>query len=282
MSAVNDKRGPCVFDYLKFADFVRDYTEHRKSIRPSYTYRQVARRSGFKSPDYLTMILAGKRKLTRPNALSLASALEIKPQERNYFLALVEWNQASSSSERDIAWHAVLQSAPTKAHILNESETQIFSRWYILALYELLTLPQFKADPLWISRKFRGAVSMKEAAEGLEILLNCGLAEVTNGIWRRGKGTLSAGGVPSDVIKNYHAKVIDQAKEALYGLPFEERTVTNTTLAISSARLAEFNALIAEFQRRAVELAETTTAHEADTVYNLSLQLVPMTHSDKN
>jgi uncharacterized protein (TIGR02147 family) len=280
MSVANDSRIPCVFDYLKFTDFVRDYTEYRKSVRSSYSYRQVARRSGFKSPDYLTMILAGKRKLTRPNALSLANALEIKTQERNYFLALVEWNQASTASEREIAWSAVLRSAPAKAHILNDAETQIFNRWYSLALYELLTLHQFKPDPQWIAGKFRGKISAKEAAEGLEILLACGLAEVIDGKWRRGKGTLSAGGVPSDIIKNYHAKIIDQAKEALYCLPFDERTVTNTTLAISRSRLSEFNALIADFQRRAVELAGAATEHEVDTVYNLSLQLIPATNSN--
>jgi uncharacterized protein (TIGR02147 family) len=249
------------------------------AVRSSFSYRQVARRSGFKSPDYLTMILKGKRRLTRSNAVSLAAALEIKQLERNYFLALVEWNQADSTIARNLAWRAVVQCAPSKAHILNEAEIQIFSRWYILALHELLTLPQFKADPHWIAQNFRAAISCKEATEGLEVLLACGLAEVVDGKWKRGKGTLKAGGVPSEIIKNYHATVIDQAKDALYKLPFSERTVTNTTLAIPGNRLPEFNALISDFQRRVVELAELHTHSEADTVYNLSVQLVPVTNS---
>lgn len=139
----------------------------------------MARKIGLNSPDYFTLILKGKRPLVAAAAGQLAAVLDLSGKEQRYFLALVAWNQAKTPVEKESSWKKVLVQAPTRSHPLNDAESQIFSNWFVLSLYEMVSLSDFQADPDWIAKKYRRKITAKDAALGLELLEKLALIERT-------------------------------------------------------------------------------------------------------
>lgn len=92
---------------------VRDYTDYRAFLRDSFaaakamgnpvSNRWLARRLGFRSFSFITMLLQGKRNLTKPNRGKFARLLNLDAGDAEYFSALVECNQAVDPEDKERA-----------------------------------------------------------------------------------------------------------------------------------------------------------------------------------
>jgi uncharacterized protein (TIGR02147 family) len=79
-------------------------------------------------------------------------------------------------------------------------------------------------------------------------------------------------------LKRSHRESILQAAEALDSIPTAERDITSMTMAIDPRKLPLAKTLIREFRFRLAELLETGNRTE---VYNLNVQLVPVTKKER-
>ena len=98
--------GPQVSEYLDYRQFLQDFYLYKRSqtqnqLRP-YTYSVFAASADIKSPNYLKMIIEGKRNLSDDMILKFAKALSLNKARTNEFRLLVLFNQATDPSERNV------------------------------------------------------------------------------------------------------------------------------------------------------------------------------------
>src|SRR4051794_30677028 len=90
-----------IFHYRSYRQFLGDYYRTQKAGRSGFTYARFSERAGLRSPNYLKLVMDGKKNLTAENIARFARALGLRELERDYFAALVRLNQSKSSWERE-------------------------------------------------------------------------------------------------------------------------------------------------------------------------------------
>src|SRR5512142_2484683 len=92
-----------VYEYLDYRAYLRDYYVHAKAAR-HLTYRGFSMRAGLSSPNYLKLVMDGKRNLTPQMARRFAKAIGLDRDAADYFSELVTFTQATVSSEREASY----------------------------------------------------------------------------------------------------------------------------------------------------------------------------------
>jgi len=277
LEKVTESQKPSVFEHLDYRNFIQAYYQYKKDVRTSFSYRLFAQQAGFNSPNYVKLIASGSRNLTRINARRIAQACKMKKSELRYFMALVEWNQAKCAEDKETFWLELIKCAPkSEIHILNQSQTQIITRWYIIALLEMIRLKDFKNDPYWISKRFSGHVSPKQVAEAFHILKKEGLVEEINGRLQFTQKIVFAGGdTPSQLIQSFHARNIPVGINKLLTVNVTKREYTASSIAVKEEDIPALKEEIRKFHDKIMQISATQT--DADHIYQLNLQFFPLT-----
>jgi len=97
---IEQPRASSLVSHRDYRSFLRALFEEKKRINRRFSFRRFAAIVGFKSPNYLQLILDGERNLSVGTAEVIASRLKLNAGERDYFLALVKVAAAASESER--------------------------------------------------------------------------------------------------------------------------------------------------------------------------------------
>ena len=88
-----------IHKYKNYRDYLKDYYDLQKANDPSFSYKSFSLRSGLKSPNYLQLVIAGKRNLTVENIHQFSRALCLSPGELSYFECLVLANQSREAAQ---------------------------------------------------------------------------------------------------------------------------------------------------------------------------------------
>jgi uncharacterized protein (TIGR02147 family) len=149
-----------VFDYLDYRAFLRDFYTEGKTRR-SLSFRAFSRRAGLKSTNYLKLVMDGDRNLAPNMAERFAAACGLEDEEKSYFVELVRFNQAQTSTHRNEAYTRLSGFRRyQKAHKLDLAHAAYHASWYIPAIRELAARSDFVADP---ARSFRRSASPRRS-----------------------------------------------------------------------------------------------------------------------
>lgn len=229
-------------------EFLKRYKNNpRYSIRAFANHLQVDSSS-------LSQMIRGTRKISSKMQTKLLVRLGLSPAELELFS---KQNQAA-------------------CHDLNLDTFQMISDWYHHAIYELVTLKNFKTDEKWISRKL--GISITEARVAIERLIRLELIQVDKeGVWHQRSPQLSTTGNPftAAAFKNFQSQVIEMAGRALMTIPFEQRDQSSTTIAMSADKLPEVKERIKKFRRELCDYLQQDG--ERDAVFQLGVSFYPLT-----
>jgi uncharacterized protein (TIGR02147 family) len=89
-----------IYHYRDYRKALRDFYENKKLQSSGYTYARFSRAANLGSPNYLKIVIDGRRDLTISNIHSFANVIGLKGPEIEYFEALVLENQADQTSEK--------------------------------------------------------------------------------------------------------------------------------------------------------------------------------------
>ena len=272
------------FDH--YAPFLRAMVIHLKETDPKFSYRYFSRRAGFSSPNFLKLVADGQRNLTPASIPKFARGLSLNEREREAFETLVLMSLARTDEERNRYYAKLRRFGQGRGTVrrAEPDEYDVYSLWFVLPIRELLSHADFQEDPAWIARRLYPRIRPTDARRALEILEGTGLAR------RNDDGKL----VPADLesptgprvrslaIRNYQRAMLGLASECVDGLASEERDIATHTLSLTSGQLEQLRAMSARF-REEVALTLGAEAGEGETteVYQLSLQLFPVSRKDK-
>ncbi len=84
---------PNLFDYFDYREYLQDYYQFHKKRNSSYSYRLFARKAKLGSPNYLKLVVDGKRRITDRTLFQFARGLGLNRDEEKYFRELVLYQE---------------------------------------------------------------------------------------------------------------------------------------------------------------------------------------------
>jgi uncharacterized protein (TIGR02147 family) len=231
----------------------------RKSENPRYSLRSYAIHLEI-PPGRLSEILSGKRKLSKALSTKVADKLGLRPNQKDLFVG------------------GKTKLSPDESYALIEDDSfALIADWYHVAFLAMLDLPEFRPDQNWISKRL--GISVLETRGMISRLMRLGLIKAgKSGFEKTNKDLRTPDGISSAALRKSHRASILQAAEALETVDVAERDITSITMAIDPTKLPLAKNLIREFRYQLAELLESGKAKE---VYNLNVQLVPVTKKEK-
>lgn len=268
---------PVIFEYEDYRAWLSDLYDYYKATTSYFSYRYFSKRAGFSSPNFLKLVIDGKRNITSQSLEKFVKALRVSRQESHFFRILVQFNQSKSLEEKSKYAKLLLNSKlHQKIHPLKSAQYRYYAHWYYIPIRELVGTPGFVEDVEWISNQFRFTVTPPEVKSALADLESMGLiVRDENSQLRQSHKNLSTESeVYSALVMKYHHDMIRRASYSIESIPRHEREVSGTCIAISKKNIAQIKELVREFRKDILALS----AHdaEADMIYQLNFQLFPL------
>lgn len=278
---MNEDWRPRIFNYLNYRDYLSDFYDAEKVHNPKFSYRYFSRRAGYSSPNFLQLVIKGKRGLSSESVERFAKALDLGAKEKKFFSYLVEFNQARTAEEKNKAFEKVAASRRFRqARRIDHAMYTYLSRWYFPAIREMTARVDFQEDVEWIATQLLPNIKPSEVKEALEILLELGLVvRQDDGKLSRGEPSLTTGHeVHSLAIGNYHRQMLQRASESIESVPSELRDLGALTVCIEPSSVPEIKQRIHTFREQLLDRCDRDDTPRV--VYQINLQFFPLNHSD--
>jgi hypothetical protein len=240
-------------------EWLRDEFSRRVARNSHYSLRAFAKQLQINSGP-LSEILAKKRNLSLSMARRITDRLMFTPTERERFLSLLADPVAS----------------PGQYKTLEDDSFRVISDWTHFAILSLLETKGAHSDPRWVSGRL--GITALEAQSALERLERLGMVRRNDQALVPVTGWTTTHDVPSEARQKFHRQSLQLVARALDDVPMPERDVTSVTVAVDS-NLPRAKSLIKKFRRQLAALLETGEPGE---VYQLNVQLIPVTRKEPN
>jgi len=266
-----------VFEYDNYRAYLKDLYGFYKKTKPQFSYRYFSQKAGFRSPNFLKLVIEGKRNLSPERIERFTSALKLNKKETEFFRILVHLNQARTIGEKKLYAEQLMQFRSFRyIHPLRQDQYRYYAEWYNIPIRELTILSDFSEDPGWIARSLLPPISPQQAQKALDLLLQLGLLERDeSGRLVQADAFISTGDeVTSTSVANYHREMIQKGSEALDRFPGPDRDISSVTMALSDKGFQEIKSLIQKFRKELLAIADQDQRPEG--VYQINFQLFPL------
>ncbi len=273
-----------VFDFQNYREFLKAFYSEKKMSKRGFSYRNFARLCQFASPNFMKLVIEGKRNLSHEASEQIAEGLKLHKDESRFFIALVKFNQASTDEEKQKYYDELKDILPKqKRRILSEDSMIYLSHWLYPVLREMIEQKQFKEDPYWISRRLYGDVKPMQISQALNFLKESGfIFKNEKGKWAcKDNFVISSDEIKSLGIRNYHRQMLELAKEMLEKVEMSKREYGALTLSLADEDLAEFKDKLKNFRQSIHEWAvnklknKNPSPEKDNLVVQLNFQMFP-------
>jgi uncharacterized protein (TIGR02147 family) len=268
---------PVVYDYLDYRAFLKEMVAYNKQKRSNFSYRAFSRVAGFKSPNFLQLVISGQRNLTNESIAKITKGFALKKQEREFFENMVFMNQAKSHEEKD-HYYKKMRSARgyTKINRLEKEQYEYFSRWYYPVIRELVTLGKADYPPEKLAAMLKPGISTAEVARAVTLLERLRMIKRDkNGKWVQCDRIITPGpDIQSLILINLHKELLRISMEALDRFPAEQREFNSMILSTTKKNIPVIKEKMKKFRDEILELISEDS--QPDQVIQLNLQLFPL------
>ena len=268
-----------VFAYSDYRLLLKDLYEERKAVDPKFSYRYIALHAGFKSAGFFSQVLQGKSNISLRIALSLGKVFKLKGPELEYFENLVHFNQAKTQNDRQHLFGRLLSLKQGKPRTLESGQYELFTKWYYLAVHEMLSFIRFKDDFKQLADSLVPRISVAEAKEAVKVLEKLGLVRRQGGQYERVDAALTTGDAwKSLAITQFQLAALDLAKQSYDIVPGRHRSHSTLTLSLSEPEFRRIREDITQMRKKILELARN--APNPDRVYQITFNVFPLSRFD--
>lgn len=268
-----------IYQYRNFREYLRDWFSYKKKSVRGFSYRYFSRLAGFASPNFLKLVIDGKRNISDDGINHFYKGLSLNKEEQSFFYHLVHYTQSENHDERVYHEKKMMRSrrlgtiAP-----LERDRYQLFSAWYHPVILELLQHPDFDGTASWLMHKIGARVTLVEIQRAMALLTRLGfVAKDPCGKWRPAESVVSTGAETSEIIMlEYHRSLMELARDVVLTIDQDKRDLSSLTIGITNSRLGELKTMIQDFRKQVIAKFATTAA--IDDVVFLNIQMFPVTN----
>ena len=267
---------PLLHRFDDFRKLLKDRYQDLKARDAKFSHRYFCRKAGYGSSSAFADVLAGRRRLGKAAALRLAQALQFNRGEEEYFLCLVDFNQAGTLEEKNLYYAKLLGLKGTDIDVLSPEKYAYFANWYHAALRELLYFHPCTGDFRELGRRLTPPVPAAKVKRAVLLMEKLGLlVKDAQGRYRQTSKLISSDDAGGSLhVENFQADTLKLAREALDRHKASTRDISTVTATLSEESLEKVKAAIKELRRTVLTLAEQD--EKVDRVYQLNLQLFPL------
>jgi transcriptional regulator with XRE-family HTH domain len=238
-------------------DLLRLTLSDRCAKNPQYSIRAFAKSSGI-SHTVLSLVLSGKRTLSKAATQKLVDYLELSPKERE---SLIKTNKKSN--------------VDTDFQDLSLETFEVISDWYHYAILSLLELPEAKFEAKWIAGQL--GIKILSAKLAIERLKKIGLVEeISAGVWRQsGKPIKIDNKISTAATKKFHKQLLERASVSIDRDPISVRDFSAITFTLDPSQIDYAKNRMREFRRQLMN--ELEAMGQPSAVYNMTIQFYPVT-----
>jgi uncharacterized protein (TIGR02147 family) len=250
----------------------RHFSERLRK-NPQYSLRSFARTLGL-SPTILSLVLNGKRSLSKKALAKVVERLTLNPDE----VALLENElQARRQYKHGVGAYSA---SSIEFQQLTMDQFEMISHWVHYAILSLLEIPGEKLERNSISKRI--GIHPLDAQAAIERLERLGLLEQDEkGRWKQSGAPLKLENrISTAATRNFHHGFLEKARESLEIDPIEKRDFSSVTFAMDPKLVPYALEKIRAFRRSLMKELETMSPPEE--VYHLSVQLFPLSHSTRS
>ncbi|MDH5721479.1 MAG: TIGR02147 family protein [Spirochaetia bacterium] len=271
-----------IFDYLDFKKFLSDLFEFEKETN-DLTLRLFSRQAGFNSHSYFKYIIEGKKTISVSSVFKIAKGFKLSDEESQYLEYLVRFDQAETTEEKNDIYKKIIKVRPKSKFLQIEKDHYIlFSKWYIIAIREMTTLPEFKEDYSWIAKNLFPNITRAEAREAVEILLRLQyLKRNEDGKLEQDDKFITTGAeVKSFHVINYHNSLLNLASLSMTETKKEWRDISSLSFVVNKEEFTYIKNKIIDFRREIGQYLKDRQSGmfpedikgSEKTLYNLNMQ----------
>jgi uncharacterized protein (TIGR02147 family) len=249
-----------IFSYTDFRQYLREYFQEKKAASPAFSYRMLAERAGFKARDYLLRVMNGQRNLSHDSADKLSKYFRFSEKQAEYFHALVLFNQAETTLEKEKIFARLAEIQKYGKHQrLRQAQFMYLSSWHHIALRSLLPLlnKSEASDPERVGLLLDPVISGKQVKDSIELLIGLGLLNKTpKGTYSVGDLALTTGDeVAALSVAGFHKTAMDLAKRSIDKHPAAARDISGLTMGVSQDGFKRIKSEIQAFRKRIMAIA---------------------------
>ena len=281
MSAHTSAVRPLAWEYLNSREFIASYDLWAQTYRKNYSRRAFAKWARIKSPNFLTLVIHGKRSLRNSWLTSFARAAQLKTHEAAYLQLMVKLEKGLDSTEQLKIlnqMHEILEK-----HRIRSEAAQTLSlirrplAWDLLQMSDLVGASW---DAKWFRRRLRRAASVPEIRECLELLRDNGLIAQTksNGIEVIERHLTTPDQVQKAENARFHEYVLNEGLEVLATHTAEERSFGSLTLSVTESRIDDLKREISTFGKSLIRKYGESKSVDGE-VFRMNIQLYSLTQS---
>lgn len=265
-----------IFQFICYQDYLKEYFGSRKKADPKFSHRFLSKRLGLTSPNFIMMVMQGKRKLTREMANKISQEFKLSKKESEYLECMVEFSRTESAREKDRYFSRMMELRKnTNVNKLVDYQYEFYAKWYNLPVRELATYPEFKGNYSWLAKKVSPPITPGQAKDSIGLLLKLGLIKKKGNGFVRGSALVTTGPEVSSVaVSNFHRTMAQLGSAAVDTVPKDERDITACTVNISAKGFEGIKEAIAECRKKVLSIAEDDMP--AYRVYHINFHMFPV------
>lgn len=270
-----------VLDYSNYRTYLSDKYDELKENSTSFSYRYFSNKCGYSSPNFLKLIIDGKRNLSDDSINRFSIFFKFNKQEKNYFSKLVHFNQAKSPlDKKNFAQDLLKTTVFRRLNPLSKDQFEYYAKWYHVAIRELLATKKIKLDAKEISKLLTPQISVADAEDALECLLRLNLIKRKDNRFIQTVELISTGDeVSSTAVAEHHRQMFQLASQSIDTIDRSSRDISGVTVSLSSDSINELKLMIQKFRKDVLELSEREK--DKQSVYQLSIQMFPLSELEE-
>lgn len=240
----------------------REYMR-RKSRNPAYSLRAFSLDVGV-SPSRLSQALNGQRQISRKMALKIVDHIELSQPEYFAYIKALSIRSKSTSNEK----------LDSEKLVVDKKNFELIADPLHFAILSLVETVGFQSKNEWIANRLKSDVISVRLA--IENLIDLNFLKNVDGklVLTHKSGIQTTDHEVNRALRKSHKKQLEHAIQCLETVPIELRDFTSEFMAIDVALLPEAKKLIRQFRKKLSKILESQEKKE---VYQLSVQLVPLT-----
>ena len=273
-----------IFNFIDFRDYLEKVITVIRELNKAYTYRKLSALFGFKSPNFLLLLIQKKRNLSLESAEHICRTLKLNKAESEYFVLMVKSTLEKKLEAREIITKKMLRIQKGKqVDKLDPQLYELYEHWYYVILREVLILPNIPHKPNFLAKFFEYNLTEAEIKRGLSQLEKLNLIEKKSGRYLVKSNQIKTGNYFSNTyLLLFHKKMMELAQGSLDKYAGNQRYLSSLTLPLNEKLHAKLRELIEEFKFNSLELSESES--EQNQVFQMNIQLFPLTkvyHEEK-
>ncbi|MEN0059107.1 MAG: TIGR02147 family protein [Bdellovibrio sp.] len=281
---------PILSDYMDYRQFLSDfYKFKRKSSKGSlraYNYAVFSAAANIKSPNYLKMIIEGKRNLSDDMIGKFGKALGFMKEQVEELRLLVHFTQATDPAERNmylkkLSEHRV--SSKLRSGEIDRKTWEKVPNWVTWMVYAMVDQEGVTFDTATLKSLFRGKASEEEIENALNTLISSGELrrdENTGEIKKNRTLIESPEDVPVALVRKLQSQLMYLGLESLYQDQPTEREFGTLTLSLTKTEFEEIKFKLRQMRKSLhKDNSIARMKGKGERVYQLNIQLFPVTNA---